>query len=82
MPIYSEDGDKEDLGSRLAQAKKLARPHLNQQKAGHGGAHPSPNYVGSINKRTTVQAGQSRHKCETILEKYLRQKGLGVWLKR
>jgi ribosomal protein L31 len=37
-----------------------------------------PSYVGSINRRITDRPGQSGHKCKTLLEKYLKQKGLGV----
>jgi hypothetical protein len=37
-PSYLEGRDWEDCGTRLAQAKKLARPHLNQQTE-FGGPH-------------------------------------------
>jgi hypothetical protein len=37
--------------------KKLARTHL-KQWAEHGGTHMHLSYLGGINKRITVQAGQ------------------------
>jgi hypothetical protein len=49
--------DKENNSSRTVQAKKLVRPHLNQQKPGVVGHACHPSYMGSINRRISVQIG-------------------------
>jgi hypothetical protein len=58
-PSYSRDRNQ-DCSSNPAWAKKLVRPHLNQ-KARYGGAHLSPSYAGSINRRIIAKASLSKN---------------------
>jgi hypothetical protein len=39
-----------------------------------------PSYLGSLSRRIMAQTSRSK-KCQTLLEKYLKQKVLRAWLK-
>jgi hypothetical protein len=72
----------EEIGriwAETSQSKKLVRPHLNK-KLGVVVHACHPSYVGGVSRRIAVQASPGK-KHETLSEKQLKQKGLGMWLK-
>jgi hypothetical protein len=74
-PSYLGGGDQEDCDLRPAR-KRVSKMPSQPIKAGHA-CHSS--YMRSLNRSITVQGpSQPGHKCETLLKKYLMQKGLGV----
>jgi hypothetical protein len=72
---YSRGRQQEDCGLKSARHESPSQS-IKLGAMVHA-CHPA---TGSVN-RQICSPGQPGHKCETLFEKYLKQKGPGMWLK-